>query len=309
MSAASSGPSSARRRRRPGAVRRLVRSPVGVGALVVLAVIVLTALVSLVWTPYDPMAASSRLWDAPNPAHWFGTDQIGRDILSRVMVGSRVAVQVAVFSAALAAVVGLVFGALSTLTARWVREPVAILVDVLIAFPTLLIAMMLAATFGGSLAVVVIAVGIGYGVGASRVLRSEFRGVAGADYVLAAEAAGLTRGRILARHILPNIAPAFIVQLSLTMALSQLAEAGLSYLGYGAPTSVISWGRMLAEMQDHVTTHPLAAFWPGAAIAVTVLALNLLGDALREASDPTLGSSRSGRRRGAESAGALSLGA
>ncbi|OMH34533.1 peptide ABC transporter permease [Tersicoccus sp. Bi-70] len=287
----------------------MLRQPIGVGALVVLAVLLLTALVSLVWTPYDPMAASSRLWDGPSAAHWFGTDQIGRDIFSRVMAGSRVAVQVAVLSAVLAAVVGLAFGALSTLTTRWVREPVAILVDVLIAFPTLLIAMMLAATFGGSLAVVVVAVGIGYGVGASRVLRSEFRGVAGADYVLAAEAAGLTRTRILTRHILPNIASAFIVQLSLTMALSLLAEAGLSYLGYGAPTSVISWGRMLAEMQDHVTTHPLAAFWPGAAIAVTVLALNLLGDALREATDPTLGTSRSARRRGSESAGTLSLGA
>ncbi|WP_235861401.1 ABC transporter permease [Tersicoccus phoenicis] len=297
------------RGRRPGTAHRLLHRPIGLAALTVLTLVVLAALVSLVWTPYDPMAASPRLWDAPGPDHWFGTDQIGRDIFSRVLVGSRVAVQVAVLSALLAAVVGLVFGALSTLTTRWVREPVAVVVDVLIAFPTLLIAMMLAATFGGSLTVVVVAVGIGYGVGASRVLRSEFRVVAGADYVLAAEAAGLTRTRILARHILPNIAPAFIVQLSLTMALSQLAEAGLSYLGYGAPTSVVSWGRMLAEMQDHVTTRPLAAFWPGAAIAVTVLALNLLGDALREATDPTLGTSRSSRRRGSESAGSLGLGA
>jgi peptide/nickel transport system permease protein len=169
-----------------------------------------------------------------------------------------------------------------------VREPVAVLIDVLIAFPTLLIAMMFAATFGGSVTVVVIAVGIGFGVSIGRVLRAEIRQVAQTDFVTAARASGVSRFTMLRRHILPNISSVFIVQISLVMGLSVLAEAGLSYLGFGAPPSMPSWGLMLAETQTFISVHPLSVLWPGLAITLTVLAFNVLGDALRDVLDPAL---------------------
>ncbi|MFC4223067.1 ABC transporter permease [Lysinibacter cavernae] len=274
---------------RPGWFRRLVSDARGAASLAVIAVIALTALVSFFWTPYDPAAADAYArWLSPSWAHVLGTDGVGRDIFSRIMVGARVTVLVSVAATALAAAFGTFLAVVGAFGLRWVREPVIILIDVLIAFPTLLIAMMLAASLGGSLAVVIVAVGISNGVNIARVLRPELRQVAGADFVLAARASGVGRGGILLRHILPGVAPVFIVQLSLTAALALLAEAGLSYLGFGAPATTPSWGRMLAETQSYVTVHPLAVIWPGLAITIAVLAFHLLGDALREATDPRL---------------------
>ena len=131
-------------------------------------------------------------------------------------------------------------------------------------------------------------VGIGFGVNIARVTRPELRRVQQSDFVLAARASGLTTGQSLVRHLLPNVAPVFIVQLSWGMAVAVLAEAGLSYLGFGAPVTEPSWGVLLADLQRYITVHPLSVLWPGLAITLTVLALNLLGDALREATDPTL---------------------
>ncbi|MGO2467262.1 MAG: ABC transporter permease [Microbacterium gubbeenense] len=271
------------------ALRRLWRIPVGRAALIVIAVVVLTALVSLVWTPFDPRRADAYAsWASPSWPHLLGTDGTGRDILSLVMAGSRITVLVAVGAGIVATLVGVVLAALGALTARPVRESVAVLVDILIAFPVLLIAMMIAAVWGGSLWVVIWSVGIGYGVNIARVARAELRRVNRSDFVTAAQAAGLTRSQILVRHLLPNAAPVFIVQLSWSMAAAVLAEAGLSYLGFGAPVTQPSWGLLLSELQNYLTLHPLAVLWPGIAITLTVLALNLLGDALREATDPTL---------------------
>jgi len=267
----------------------LLRQPAGLFSSIVLALLVLAAAVSLLWTPRDPNEAdTARAWLPPGPSFWLGTDGAGKDIVSQLLAGARVSVVVIVGAALVAGVLGIAVGALASLTARWVREPLAVLIDILIAFPTLLIAMMLAAVFGGSLIVVVAAVGIGYGVSIARVLRAEIAQVAGADFILAARAAGLGRLAIARRHILPNVAPVFIVQLSLSAALALLAEAALSYLGYGAPSGTPSWGRMLAQVQGYISVHPLAALWPGLAITLTVLALNLFGDALREATDPRL---------------------
>jgi len=257
--------------------------------VVVAAIVLLAAALSLVWTPYDPVAVDvPGAWRPPGAEHPLGTDNVGRDMLSVLLVGARVTVVVAIGSAIVAAIVGVLLATLGALTARWVREPVAVLIDILVAFPTLLIAMMLAAAFGASLLVVFIAVGIGFGVNMARVTRPEIRRVAQSDFVLAGRAAGLGPLRNITRHVLPNIAPIVIVQLSWAAAVAVLAEAGLSYLGYGAPSTTLSWGRMLADLQGYIGVHPLTVLWPGLAITITVLGLNLLGDGLRDATDPRL---------------------
>jgi ABC-type dipeptide/oligopeptide/nickel transport systems, permease components len=292
-------PSSSERReperadRRPSRwawLRRLWALSTGRFGLIVAGVIVVTAIVASVWTPFPPQHVSiGDRWAPPGWPHLLGTDASGRDILSLLMAGARTTVFVAVGAGIVATLVGVSLAALGALTARWVRESVAVLVDILIAFPVLIIAMMISAVWGGSLWVVIWSVGIGFGVSIARVTRPELRRVLHSDFVLAGRASGLTPAQNLWRHLLPNIAPVFIVQLSWGMAVAILAEAGLSYLGFGAPVTEPSWGLLLRDLQQYITVHPLSVLWPGLAITVTVLGLNLLGDGLRDATDPTLG--------------------
>ena len=268
---------------------RLWAASTGRFGIIVVAVIAVTALVSLLWTPFDPQASDiGDRWLPPSWPHLLGTDDTGRDILSLLMAGARTTVFVSVGAGIVATVVGIALAALGALTARWLRETVAVLVDILIAFPVLLIAMMISSVWGGSLWVVIWAVGIGFGVNIARVTRPELRRVQQSDFVLAARAAGLTPSQSLVRHLLPNVAPVFIVQLSWSMAVAVLAEAGLSYLGFGASVVEPSWGLLLADLQRYIGVHPLSVIWPGLTITITVLALTLLGDGLREATDPTL---------------------
>ena len=273
----------------PRWLRALWASGTGRFGIVVVLVIAATALVSLFWTPFNPLSTDLRdRWATPGWPHLLGTDGTGRDILSLVMTGARTTVFVSIGAAIVASVVGIALAALGALTARWMRETVAVLVDILIAFPVLMIAMMISSVWGGSLWVVIWAVGIGFGVNIARVTRPELRRVQQSDFVLAGRASGLTPTQSLTRHLLPNVAPVFIVQLSWSMAVAVLAEAGLSYLGFGASVTEPSWGILLADLQRYIGVHPLSVIWPGLAITVTVLGLNLLGDGLREATDPTL---------------------
>lgn len=273
----------------PGWLRRLWRTASGRFGVIVVVVVGVTALIARFWTPFDPIDVDiPGAWQSPNWPHLLGTDNTGRDILSLLMAGARTTVWVAAGAGLVATLLGLALAALGALTARWVRESTAVLVDILVAFPVLLIAMMLSSVWGGSLLVVIVSVGIGFGVNVARVTRPELRRVLHSDFVVAARASGLTGGQILMRHLLPNVAPVFIVQLSWGMAVAVLAEAGLSYLGFGAPVTEPSWGVLLSDLQLHITTHPLSVVWPGLAITLTVLGLNLLGDGLREATDPTL---------------------
>jgi len=273
----------------PRWLARLWHTPTGRFGLIVAVVIALVAVISVFWTPFDPQASTIReRWLPPGWPHVLGTDDTGRDILSLIMAGSRTTVFVSVGAGIVATVVGVALAALGALTARWVRETIAVLVDILIAFPVLLIAMMISSVWGGSLWVVIWSVGIGFGVNIARVTRPELRRVQQSDFLLAARASGLTTAQSLTRHLLPNVAPVFIVQLSWSMAVAVLAEAGLSYLGFGASVVEPSWGILLADLQRYIGVHPLSVIWPGLAITITVLALNLLGDGLREATDPTL---------------------
>lgn len=281
-------------RDRLGWLRRLLSLATGRFGVAVVVLVGLTALVARFWTPFDPQRVDvADRWAAPGLPHLLGTDGSGRDILSLLMAGARTTVWVALGAGVVATLLGLLLAALGALTTRWIRESIAVLVDILIAFPVLLIAMMVSSVWGGSLWVVILAVGIGFGVNIARVTRPELRRVLHSDFVLAGRASGLTPLQNLARHLLPNVAPVFIVQLSWGMAVAVLAEAGLSYLGFGAPVTEPSWGLLLKDLQQYISVHPLSVVWPGLAITLTVLGLNLLGDGLREATDPTLSRRRS----------------
>ena len=188
----------------------------------------------------------------------------------------------------IAAVVGLALAFAAVLVPRWIGAAVVQLTDVLIAFPVLLIAMILTAVYGGSTWTVVTAVGVGAGVNLARVARAEAGRVLNTDYVLAAHASGSGTWRTVRKHLLPNIAPTLVVQLSLVLSVAVLAEAALSFLGFGAPAPAVSWGRMLHEQQQYVAARPLLVIWPGLAVATSVLGFNLLGDGLREAADARL---------------------
>jgi peptide/nickel transport system permease protein len=252
------------------------------------ALLVVAVLVSYVWVPYDPLHVDTRgRWLPISRAHWFGTDGAGKDLFSQVLVGARVSLYVALASAAIAGVVGAVLGLISVLTPRLVGESVAHLIDVLIAIPTLLLALVLVGLFGGSLLTVSIAIGVASGVVLARILRAEIAGVLTRDYVMAAHASGTSTWRTIRIHLMPNVAPIIIVQLSLVAALAILAEAALSFLGL-LSRSRPSWGRILGELQTTVTVHPAAIIFPGAMLVLATLGFNLLGDGMRDATDPRL---------------------
>lgn len=270
--------------------RALLRSRSGLVGTVLVGLLALSALVSLVWTPYDPTFANPRdSWLLPfSGGHLLGTDRLGRDELSMLLTGARSTLTTAVLAAAVAAVVGLALTFAAVLVPRWIGAVVVQFTDVLIAFPVLLIAMILTAVYGGSTWTVVVAIGLGAGVNLARVARAEAGRVLNTDYVLAAHAAGSGTWRTVRKHLLPNIAPTLIVQLSLILSVAVLAEAALSFLGFGAPAPTVSWGRMLHEQQAYIAARPLLVIWPGIAVAASVLGFNLLGDGLREAADARL---------------------
>ncbi|WOP17896.1 ABC transporter permease [Raineyella sp. LH-20] len=273
------------------------RASLVAGAVLVTATL-LTALVSLVATPYDPVAVvPGDLLAPPGPAHWLGTDGYGIDILSRIMVGARIAVAVGVVAVAIAAVIGVPLGVLAGSGAvrrgegartGWVSGLVMRAGDILYAFPAMLLAIMVAAVFGGSTATAMVAIGVANIPPFLRVARAATLQVMVSDFVLAARGAGTGPVGIATRHVLPNIAPVVAVQASMAFGMSILSEAALSYLGLSTPLPTPTWGRMLNEAQAYLYTDPMLAVWPGLAIGLAVLGFNLLGDGLRDLLDPRL---------------------
>ncbi|OLM14084.1 Dipeptide transport system permease protein DppC [Pseudonocardia sp. Ae717_Ps2] len=270
-------------------IRRVLREPGGAIGAALVGLLVLSALVSLVWTPFDPtLVDPAAAWAPPlTGGHPLGADGSGRDLFSQLLAGARITAVAALAATVVAGVVGVGLAA-AVAVGRRSGDVVSHLIDVLVAFPTLLLAMVLAAVYGGSVATAVVAIGIGTGVNVARVGRAEMSSALGTDYVLAARASGASTWRIVRTHVLPNVAPVLLVQLSLTLALAVLAEAALSYLGFGTPPPTPSWGRMLQDLQQYVTVHPWAVLWPGLAITAAVLGFSLVGDALRDVTDPRL---------------------
>lgn len=246
---------------------------------VIVALVALAAVVSLVWTPYDPLQTEVAVrLQGSSPAHWMGTDQFGRDIASRVMDGARLTLTVAVGAVGLSGLVGVPLGIWAGMR-RGASRAVMAGADLLLAFPALLLAIVFTAVFGASIWIVVLAIGIAGIPAFVRVARAGTMQVMQRDYILAARIAKVSGPAIAWRHVLPNIWPLVLTQVSVAVALAILAEAGLSFLGLGAPAPYASWGRMLQASQPYLATSPHLALWPGAAIALTVLGFNLLGNA------------------------------
>lgn len=272
--------------------RRRVSPTLVVGGALV-GVVILAALVSFVWTPYDPTRAypADRL-QGSSAAHLMGTDRFGRDVFSAILEGAQITLLVGVVAVGIALLVGTPLGIAAGMRRGWVGELIMRAADVVMAFPALLLAIMLGAVFGASTTTAMVAIGIASIPAFARVARSGTLQVMSQEFILAARAASQSGFTIARRHVLPNIAGVVIVQSSTSFAIAVLAEAGLSFLGLGTPPPVPSWGRMLQESQQFLGTHPTLALWPGLAIAVAVLGFNLLGDGLRDRLDPRLAVAR-----------------
>ncbi len=257
--------------------------------LALVGLVVAMALLSYLWTPFSATAVNSTPpLQGPGWPHIMGSDHMGIDTFSRILVGARSALYVGVIAVGIAALIGVPLGVASASLPRWAAEVVLRLTDIAYAFPALLLAILLAGVFGASTETAMVAIGFASVPQFIRVARAGSLSVLASDYVLAARASGTTGLRTAVRHVLPNISPLIGVQVSVTFALAILAEAALSYLGLGTPSTVPSWGRMLGDAQTYLFSHPGQAIWPGLAIAGTVLGFNLVGDGLRDALDPKL---------------------
>ncbi len=270
-------------------MRRALRHRSFTLGAVLVALFLLAALLSLAWTPYPAteLDIPNKLLP-PGSAHWLGTDSLGRDIVSLLLVGARASIAVGVIAVGIGIGFGVALGLLAAARRGWVEEVVMRLADFTFAFPALLTAIMLTAIYGPGLVTSIVAIGIFNIPVFARITRAAANSVLARDFVLAARACGKGRLRITFEHVLPNIASILIVQATIQFAVAILAEAALSYLGLGTQPPTPSWGRMLNEAQTLLFQAPHLAVWPGAAIALSVLGLNLLGDGLRDLLDPRL---------------------
>lgn len=268
---------------------RLRPSPTLVVGGAISAAVVAAALLSLVWTPYDVTAfdIGHRL-QGPSAAHWLGLDHFGRDVASMILLGARNALSVSLVAVLLGAGIGAPLGLLAAARRGWTDELVMRASDVVFAFPALILAILITAVLGPGAINAVIAIGIFNVPVFARLTRGSALSLWTRDYVLAARAAGKGAARIALEHIAPGLASVLIVQATLQFSLGVIAEAGLSYVGLGAQPPAASWGKMLADAQTLVAVAPLQAIFPGLAIVITVLGLNLLGDGLRDRLDPRL---------------------
>jgi peptide/nickel transport system permease protein len=247
------------------------------------------SLLALLWTPYDPQLIDiPHKLLSPSLAHWFGTDQLGRDVLSMLMAGARNSLGVAGLAVVIGLGLGVPLGLFAAARGGIIDEAIMRGNDVVFAFPSLLLAILITAVWGAGAVTAILAIGIFNVPVFARVTRGGALSLWKRDFILAAQVAGLSRTAISLQHVLPNLAGLLLVQTTLQLSLGVLAEAGLSYLGLGAQPPQPSWGRMLNEAQTLTALSPTLALFPGLVITITVLALNLLGDALRDRADVRL---------------------
>jgi len=268
-------------------MRRLLRRKGAVFGLFVIALLVALALLAPLISPYDP---SSQTWSAvrkaPSALHWFGTDDVGRDVLARVIYGAQASLMAGIISVAIAIALGVPAGLIAGYVGGFVDALFGRITDAMLACPFLILAIALAAFLGPSLGNAMIAIGITTTPIFVRLTRAQVMAVKVEDYVEAARAVGNPHWRIALVHILPNILPALLVQATLSLAAAIIAEAALSFLGLGQQPPAPSWGSMLNAAQRFLVNAPWMAVWPGLAIFLAVLSFNLVGDGLRDALDP-----------------------
>jgi peptide/nickel transport system permease protein len=272
---------------RAPALKRLLRRRGAAIGLVVITFFVGLALLAPVAAPYDPLATSwSAVRKAPSAAHWFGTDEIGRDVLSRVIWGARASLLAGVVSVAISLAIGVPLGLLAGYAGGRTDLLLSRLTDAVLACPFLILAIALAAFLGPSLINAMIAIGVSATPVFIRLTRGQTMAIKAEDFILAARAIGNSPWRIALHHVLPNVVPALIVQATLALAAAVIAEASLSFLGLGQQPPAPSWGSMLNVAKNYLENAPWMAVWPGISIFVLVLSFNLVGDGLRDAFDP-----------------------
>jgi peptide/nickel transport system permease protein len=257
--------------------------------VILVALLIGAAALSLLWTPYPPAALDiPHKLQTPSAAHWLGTDALGRDVASQILAGARVSLLVGVIAVGIGLAFGVALGLFAASAKGLVEDAIMKLCDFTFAFPALLMAILLTATYGPGVVNATLAIGIANVPIFAKLTRATANGVLAREFALAARAAGRGPFAIAFHHVLPNVAPALIVQATIQFAIAILAEAALSYLGLGAQPPLASWGRMLADAQAWMYVAPRLAIFPGLAVALSVLGLNLLGDGLRDALDPRL---------------------
>ncbi|HEX8416197.1 MAG TPA: ABC transporter permease [Methylobacterium sp.] len=267
-------------------LRLIARPSAVIGLAFVVALVAIAALADVI-APYDPSATDwGAVRSAPSLAHPFGTDEVGRDLLSRIIHGARASLAAGLTSVALAVVLGLPLGLLAGYAGGIVDGAIMRLTDALLAIPFLILAIALAAFLGPSLTNAMVAIGLSATSIFVRLSRAQVQAIKAEEFIEAARAVGNPPWRIALRHILPNIVPAILVQATLTIAAAIIAEASLSFLGLGQQPPAPSWGSMLNVAKNFLDQAPWMAIWPGVSIFVAVLSFNLLGDGLRDALDP-----------------------
>ena len=269
------------------ALRKLMRRKAAVFGLCVVTLFVAIAVLAPWIAPYDPVKTSwTAIRKAPSALHWFGTDENGRDILSRIVHGASASLRAGVISVSIAVALGVPIGLLAGYRGGWIDALISRITDAMLACPFLILAIAMAAFLGPSLRNAMIAIGISATPIFVRLARGATMATMVEDYVEAARAVGNPRWRIALRHVLPNIVPPVLVQATLAIAMAIIAEASLSFLGLGQQPPAPSWGSMLNAAQRFLSQAPWMAIFPGLSIFVVVLAFNLLGDGLRDALDP-----------------------
>jgi peptide/nickel transport system permease protein len=266
-----------------------LRSPLTVAGLVLITIFALTAVFAPLLAPADPLkqVLSTRL-KPPTSAHWLGTDQLGRDLLSRMIFGSRISLLVGVVVVALAGSLGTFVGLVAGYTGGWLDEGLMRLTDVFFAFPALILAMAISGALGPSLTNAMIAIAVVSWPVYARLVRAQVLTLREREYVEAARSLGASTPRIIWQHILPNTLAPLLVQASFDMGGAILAAAGLSFIGFGTQPPTPEWGVMISDGRNYISTQPWLSLFPGLAILFTVAAFNLIGDGLRDAFDPRL---------------------
>jgi peptide/nickel transport system permease protein len=267
--------------------RRFRKSPGAIVGAVVVALIVLIAVCARLIAPSDPLGQNlTQAMQAPSAAHPFGTDRLGRDVFSRIVYGARISIRIGFVAVGLAITVGTLIGLVAGYAGKRVEAVLMSAMDLMLAFPSIILAIGIATILGPSITNLMIAIGIVYVPQYARLARSSVLAVKEHEYVEAARALGARTPAILARHVLPNILAPLLVQATLGVATAELEAAGLSYLGLGARPPAPEWGAMLNDARDYWLSAPWSLIFPGVSITVLVLGFNLLGDGLRDALDP-----------------------
>ncbi|OGP75336.1 MAG: peptide ABC transporter permease [Deltaproteobacteria bacterium RBG_16_49_23] len=269
--------------------RYFKRNRLAVGGMAIILVVFFIAGTASLIAPYDPGKTDvSKKLKSPSPEHFLGTDQLGRDVFSRMLYGSRISLSVGFVAVAISLVIGVFVGAVAGYYGRWAETILMRFVDIMLCFPSFFLILTVVALLGPSMMNVMVVIGITSWMGTSRFVRAEFLSLRERDFVHAARALGVKDRRIIFRHILPNaLAPVFVAA-TLDVATAVLVEAGLSFLGFGVQPPAPSWGNILTEGRTYIFDAWWLTVFPGLAILITVLSFNLLGEGLRDALDPRL---------------------